>query len=343
MSQPTAHPFALISSAARAFPEYLREALDVCLRHNLIPVMTERPPAGEPEAVEAALGLVKAADLYIGIFGADGGHVPPGADLSMIRLEYERATRHGIPRLVFLTDQKYPREAAAAGPPEASEHEAFLAGLKTSLAVNRVGSAEEFRDRLSDALGELGLRGIPRGGGKRPASKRVVRVFVASPRDVQDERSRMPKVVESLNRTVGKLLNVVVELWRWEADGVPAVGSPQSLADVELDAADVVLVIFWNRLGTPASAAGTTGTEGEVLRALERWSKARRPQVMVYFSQRPARLDRPELEQRLKLLEFREHISPLVLIVDYEDAQEFEWRVRDDLFTTIARLCVRRK
>jgi hypothetical protein len=176
-------------------------------------------------------------------------------------------------------------------------------------------------------------------GGK---SKQTFRVFVASPGDVRDERSRMPKVIESLNRTLGGLLGVVVELWRWEADAQPGAGEPQALIDPELDAADVVLAIFWNRFGTPTSA-GTTGTESEVLRSLKRWSRLRRPQVMVYFCQRPALLDRPALEHRLMLLDFRERISPLVLAADYEDVQEFAWRVRDDLFLTIARLCVKRK
>jgi hypothetical protein len=152
----------------------------------------------------------------------------------------------------------------------------------------------------------------------------------------------MPKVVESLNRTLGKLLEVSVELWRWEVDAPPAAGEPQALIDPELDQADIVLIIFWNRFGTP-TAAGTTGTESEVLRSLDRWSKAGRPQVMIYFCQRPARLERTELEQRLRLLDFKERIAPLTLAVEYEKAEEFEWRVRDDLFLNIAGMCVKRK
>src|SRR5205085_12688396 len=132
------------------------------------------------------------------------------------------------------------------------------------------------------------------GGGK---SKQTFRVFVASPGDVQEERSRLPKVIDSLNKTLGTLLGVVVELWRWEADAQPAVGEPQALINPELDAADVVLVILWNRFGTP-TAAGTTGTESEVLRSLQRWGRARHPQVMVYFCQRPALLNRDGLAQR---------------------------------------------
>ena len=149
----------------------------------------------------------------------------------------------------------------------------------------------------------------------------------------------MPKVVESLNRTLGKLLGVAVELWRWEAEAPAAAGEPQPLIDVELGEADVVLAIFWNRFGTPTSA-GPTGTESEVLRSLARWREARRPQVMIYFCQRPALLDREGLEQRLRLLEFRERIAPLALAVDYTEAEEFAWRARDDLFVTIGRLCV---
>jgi hypothetical protein len=135
---------------------------------------------------------------------------------------------------------------------------------------------------------------------------------------------------------------VNVELWRWETEATPAIGEPQALINVDLDRADVVVVILWNRLGTPTSE-GTTGTQSEVLRSLKRWRDAGRPQVMIYFCQRPARLNREELTQRLNLLDFRESVSASVLAVDYEDVHEFEWRVRDDLFITISSLYVKRR
>ena len=88
-----------------------------------------------------------------------------------------------------------------------------------------------------------------------------------------------------------------------------------------------------------ATKAGTTGTESEVLRSLERWNKSGRPQVMMYFCQRPASLNRDELAQRAKVLEFRERIFSLALTGAYGDVSEFEWRVRDALFFTLASLC----
>jgi len=421
MSKRTARPVAVISSTAREMPEYLRVALDVCLRLGMIPVMVERPAAGTRDAVEAALSLVDDADIYIGIFGERYGYVPAGYDKSISEMEYDRALERGIPRLVFATRQgrqhRILMDRASSAlrrseghPQETNEIDttdenaklrAFIVQVRQKQFVSEIASTQAFRSLLRDGLtglfelaeapkerGEsiehevyparkkeisdtndsinvtvplskrrrdLEARDSPRkkGGGDGDAKsaqpkatqmkkkqRDVFRLFVASPRDVQEERSRMPKVVESLNRTLGKLLNIVIELWRWEADAPPGVGEPQALIDPELDAADVVLVIFWNRFGTPASN-GVTGTQGEVVRSLKRWSKSRRPQVMIYFCQRPARLERTELEQRLKLLDFRERISSLVLAVDYEEAQEFEWRVRDDLFLTISGLVVK--
>ena len=147
----------------------------------------------------------------------------------------------------------------------------------------------------------------------------------------------MPRVVESLNRTLGRLAGVLIELWRWEADAPPSAGEPQALLNPELDVADAVVVVLWNRLGM-ATKSGATGTETEVVRAMERWNRVRRPQVMIYFCQRAATLGREEVMQRLQVLEFREKISSLALTVDYQDVSDFEWRVRDDLFTVLNRL-----
>ena len=38
------------------------------------------------------------------------------------------------------------------------------------------------------------------------------------------------------------------------------------------------------------------------------------------------------------VLDFRDSVSSMALSVDYQDAFEFEWRVRDDFFLTLARL-----
>ena len=358
MNQRTGRHVAVIGSAARGLPAYLSEALDVCLRLGVVPVMTQHAEAGDARAVEAALALLDEADFYIGFGGDARGPAP-----SIVEMEYARALELGIPRLMFTAGPRSHAEPEAGV--GASESPARRPGQ--SQVVRRADSPQEFRSLLLDALSSLGVGGRRRAtqspsatrgaagrkkgdddraqsagdGDDRPGTtKRTFRVFVASPGDVREERSLMPKVVESLNRTLGKMLDIAVELWRWEADAPAAAGEPQPIIDPELDEADVVLAVFWNRFGTPTSA-GPTGTEGEVLRSLARWRERRRPQVMIYFCQRPSLLGREDLEQRLRLLEFRERVAPLALAVDYTETEEFAWRVRDDLFVTVGRLCVR--
>jgi hypothetical protein len=332
---------AMISSTARDLPEHRKQVLDACLRMGVFPVMMEQQLANDEDAISESLRLVNEADIYICILGFRYGYVPDGYDKSITELEYARAVERGIPRLVFLMGEDHPVKASSiemgAGAAKLAE---FKSHLKKDRVVGFFNSIDELRAQVIQSLASIRQQQAAESQQvselKQSKQREVIRVFVASPRDVQEERLRMPKVIESLNKTLGKLLNIVIELWRWEVDAPPAVGEPQALIDPELDEADVVVVIFWNRFGL-TTQTGTTGTEGEVLRSLERWNKMGRPQVMMYFCQRPARLDREELEQGAKVLDFRERVSSLVLAVDYEGVSDFEWRVRDDLFTTIAR------
>src|SRR5437870_2760491 len=57
---------------------------------------------------------------------------------------------------------------------------------------------------------------------------RKIRIFVASPGDVQSERDQLVKVVRELNLTIGAIApekNVVLELVRWETHVHPGLGS----------------------------------------------------------------------------------------------------------------------
>lgn len=328
-------PIAIISNNARDLPQYRREALEACVLCGLVPIMVESLLRGNNTAVTTALSIIDNAHIYIGIFASGS----PSEGETFTELEYQQAVKRNLPRLIYSTDTQ------------------SLSFLQQD-NVYRVETPEDFRTQLTQALNQFRIAGkrisegvARRKGGSDGKAKEIVidantryrqtwRVFVASPGDVKDERSRMPKVIDSLNKTLGQLFPVNIELWRWETDATPGAGEPQALINVDLDRADVVVVILWNRLGSPTSE-GTTGTQSEVLRSLKRWREAGQPQVMIYFCQRPARLNRDELTQRLSLLDFRESVSSSVLAVDYEDVHEFEWRVRDDLFITISSLYVK--
>jgi hypothetical protein len=158
----------------------------------------------------------------------------------------------------------------------------------------------------------------------RPELARVVRVVAVSPGDVMVERRRLEKVVDELNRGLALAQGCLLSLWRWETDAHPGLHleGPQGLIDVamRIDDADVVVGIFWRRFGTPTLDAGS-GTEHELRRAWSAWREDGRPQVMVYFCQRPYMpQSSAEAAQQQQVLGLREAMSEQQLWWTYTSA-----------------------
>ncbi len=57
-----------------------------------------------------------------------------------------------------------------------------------------------------------------------PRKEDVLTVFVASPSDVGDERTRLEEVIQELNVTWSRELGVRLELVRWETHAFPGMG-----------------------------------------------------------------------------------------------------------------------
>jgi hypothetical protein len=118
----------------------------------------------------------------------------------------------------------------------------------------------------------------------------LVRVVVLSPGDVAEERDLVTVVVEELNRRVAPAHGCQLSLWRWETDARSGmhIAGPQGLIDerMEIGESDIAIGIFWKRFGTPTGDA-QSGTEHELRRAWDAWRQDGRPDVLVYFCQRP--------------------------------------------------------
>ena len=67
-----------------------------------------------------------------------------------------------------------------------------------------------------------------------------LRVFVASPSDVRDERERLERVTQAMNRPGGtaQRLGLRLELSRWETDVAPDAGLSQAVVFDQLPAED---------------------------------------------------------------------------------------------------------
>jgi formylglycine-generating enzyme required for sulfatase activity len=163
-------------------------------------------------------------------------------------------------------------------------------------------------------------------------TRRVVRLFLASPNDVKEERRLTELVVAELNRSVGPKLGLFLELVRWE-DMLPGMGRPQQLIldQADIEEADLFIGILWNRFGTLTGRA-ESGTEEEFGAAYEHWQTNAVPRIMFYFSQRPATLNsHEELQQRSAVLTFRRKIEERGLVREHQNSDEFEDMLRQDL------------
>jgi hypothetical protein len=156
------------------------------------------------------------------------------------------------------------------------------------------------------------------------------------------ERKRLGEVVDELNRRLALEHGCQLSLWRWETDSHPGLHleGPQGLIDIamRIEDADLVVGIFWKRFGTPTLHADS-GTEHELRRAWSAWRENGRPQVMVYFCQRPYMPQSiAETAQQQQVLRFREAMPAHQLSWTYANVGDFERTVREHLTAFILAL-----
>jgi Domain of unknown function (DUF4062) len=172
-------------------------------------------------------------------------------------------------------------------------------------------------------------------------SGKRIRVFVASPGDVQRERESLLGVVNELNRTCDSLLGqgfVRLELVRWETDTYSDVGRPQAVITEQIGDYDIFIGILWTRLGTPTGKAAS-GTIEEYETAYARWKRLRRPHICFYFNVAASPPPRTEsdAQQGVELVKFRERLASVVLVHEYDGAALFADTVRPQLAQIVGR------
>ena len=171
-------------------------------------------------------------------------------------------------------------------------------------------------------------------------NSRVLRVFVASPGDVNAERETMAKLVAEINQTVAAVApekGISLEVVRWETHAHPAGGRPQAVINQQLRDYDIFVGIMWKRFGTP-SVVADSGTEEEFELAYAHWQQHGRPEVMFYFCQQsPGMPDLDELAQLSKVLAFRQRMAGRALSWEYASHADFADTVRPHLLRVLAK------
>ena len=143
--------------------------------------------------------------------------------------------------------------------------------------------------------------------------------MIASPGDVQAERDAVRDALHEWNSVNGARRKMMLLPMGWETDLAPEMGdAPQSIIDKRILAdADMLVGIFWTRLGTPTASYASGAVE-----EIELHLAAGKP-AMLYFSSAPAALDSVDPDQYRALKTFKDSCKTRGVFQVYADVSDF--------------------
>ena len=155
-----------------------------------------------------------------------------------------------------------------------------------------------------------------------PYDATVLRVLIASPGDTVNSRRRLREALEdwnSLNGAEGIMLQPLL----WERDATPELGErAQGVINRQLvDDADMLIGLFWTRLGTPTSEA-ESGTVEEIERVARNGRR-----VLLYFSNQPVVPDSVDPEEYTRLTAAKTRFMADGLVDGFDSDEELYRKV----------------
>ncbi len=141
------------------------------------------------------------------------------------------------------------------------------------------------------------------------STRNIIRAFLASPGDLEEERQVVRDVVNEFNESWADVLEYHIELVGWE-ETVAGYGRPQQLINQDLDRCDLFLGMMWKRWGTPPDTDGkySSGFEEEFLRSLDRRGTSGSPEVSLLFKDIPSEFLADPGSDLKRVLDFKESI-----------------------------------
>ncbi len=167
---------------------------------------------------------------------------------------------------------------------------------------------------------------------------RIVRVFLASPGDVEKERSAVKKIVNEINVLTSVFCDSVFHVVNWE-NMTPDMGRPQGVVNqrANFEEIDLFLGILWSRFGSnPGENTynAESGTQEEFFEAYSRWNEKGSPRIKIFRCRRKIGYD-SDTDQLKKVQdffnEFRAEGKHPGLVKGYSNLKEFESTIRNVL------------
>lgn len=167
-------------------------------------------------------------------------------------------------------------------------------------------------------------------------TRSLVRIFIASPSDVQKERDIVDAVVKEINITIGDMYNVRLETKKWENNTYPAIGEySQGVINDQIGDYDIFVGIMKHKFGSPTQNA-ESGTEEEFNRAYDNYKNdGSCKNLMLFFNKENLSQD-ADFKQFQKVLDFKKKLpSRGILYREYENDSYFEKEFRITLCSCI--------
>ncbi len=167
----------------------------------------------------------------------------------------------------------------------------------------------------------------------------VLRVLIASPSDLTEERVAAAEAINDWNAQHSAAQMVVLLPVAWETHSRPSMGDrPQAILNSQIvDDCDILVGMFWARLGTDTGKAPSGSVE-----EIDRTAAAGKP-VMIYFSDRPIAPSAINLDQLAKLASFKGATMKLAIVGNFASISDLKARLTRDLHGQVQALKLSRR
>lgn len=155
-----------------------------------------------------------------------------------------------------------------------------------------------------------------------PIPVTAYKVLIGSPSDVSNERKIVESAIHAWNSINGIDKEKILIPVMWESDSAPLQGDrPQGiLNDLMVKKCDIIIAVFWSRLGSDTGAE-KSGTVEEI----KYFIKEQRP-ALVYFSKQPLPQDH-DPEQWKKLTSFKKEIRTGGIQADFSSDSDLSMQL----------------
>jgi hypothetical protein len=167
-----------------------------------------------------------------------------------------------------------------------------------------------------------------------PFISNTYRVLIASPSDLSEEREAVTMAIHEWNAQHAVAEQLVLLPVKWETHATPASGvrPQQAINDQLVSQCDLLVGIFWTKLGTSTGVA-----ESGAVEEIDLFVGEKKP-AMLYFSSRPIAPSAIDLKQFRKLKAFKANTYKTALVANFNSADELKGLVLRHLVAQVHQL-----